>query len=223
MVAVETLSRCAHGQPGLGRWMRGQIPNGLEGKSGMDIKEAAKVLDVSTGTIRNWIRAGKLNATTHVENARIKYKLNDEEVVDLQRTLHSKLAEPEREHDAFAPVGVHISMDVESAETPTTSVSPASAWGMQAIRTAVKESFHEVSDSMQKHIHQQYALYEALQSDFTSLQSEVAATMEELTQTKTLVRHVHDVLQRDRDTHVVKTLQTTMERGRHRKRKTSWW
>lgn len=181
----------------------------------MDVKQAAQQLGVSTGTVRNWIRTGRLSAVSRVENARVKYHITDRDVLNLMPDGSSGLTRDEAVADSlqtnlYAPIRIGISMDPEP-ETPAPG------------RVTEHVSLVQVSDTMHRHIHHQYTLYESIQAEFNTLQSEVAQAQANLAETRDLVRQVHEVVQRGRDAHVIQTLQTSPDRGRHRKHKSSWW
>ncbi|MDQ0189835.1 helix-turn-helix domain-containing protein [Alicyclobacillus cycloheptanicus] len=260
----------------------------------MDIKQAAKTLGVSTGTIRNWIKAGRLSATTRIEHARMKYEIPDQQVIALTEArdgarngardgAHAASTEPpaadkgeghaeglvEAHVDGnadgsaadigtvdvdgpaaplssfrFAPIPLRLSLEVEEDDSPVVveDASPEAndrsaearqdrsaeaqqvqEWLSTAVKNGINAAFVEVSERLHKHIHHQYELLESVRIELANVLTEVCSTRAEVAATQDLTRHIYDTTQRDRDQMVVRTLQNSLERGRHRKRKQPWW
>src|SRR5579875_3149004 len=121
----------------------------------MDIKQAADRLGVSTATIRNWIRTGKLKATLETQNARVKYVIDDDELLKLR-------GEEWQDTSSSMPSAV-----------PEQGISLPREWVIEAIKQAVKESYLDFSDSLNRYIHEQNSLYGAIQRELEALQSEI--------------------------------------------------
>jgi excisionase family DNA binding protein len=203
----------------------------------MDIKQAAEQLGVSTATVRNWIRIGKIKANTHVHNTRWKYVIDEAEVQKLAPSsstsdktpvhvgFESEPAEVRIPTEGAAASEASLTTKVTLAPVPPDSIHVPREWIVDAIKQAVKESLLEFSETYRKYPFEQQDLSElqdALQRELASLHQEIAATKEDIQTAKDLLQFQQEQRHQSRDQHVMNQLQTIRE-GKHRKKKSFWW